>query len=463
MRRPVLDRLSVSDLMNFWVEDPNQPSHIAIAAVLELPPGASVGNVREDLIARLPRAPELTKRVRWTRFGQGRPLLVDDRRFDPRRHVTVRGAQPLDVESRFAELAVQIAMEPLDRDRPLWRAALIPDPGGLRVGLVLVIHHALADGIRAVVLASQLFDSSPHIADHEEDPQPHAEVEPTAIQLVTDNARAKWSTARYAVGLLRRPRKPRGGWSQLRTVGRNLSKRAPRLVIDGPVGPRRHLEIIHVPMDALRVAAHLHRATINDLVLTAVGGGMRSLILANGGEPEGVVLRVGVPVGAHTGVRNAGGTMPLEAAVPVGALDAPETLACVTADMRAKKSELDRDYAGLLTSPLMPAALVRLVVSLARRSRSQLINLYVTNVPGPPEHLWLGSARVTAPVPIAPLMAGGRICVAALSYAGELAVSVHTDADLPHTDSLASGIRETLVALGAEVDVPSGDACTTPR
>jgi diacylglycerol O-acyltransferase / wax synthase len=220
---------------------------------------------------------------------------------------------------------------------------------------------------------------------------------------------------------------------------------------------------------------------INDLLLTAVSGGMRELLLAHGDRVDGVVLHVGVPVGTPgTGTAgtagNPGGTMPIGAELPVGPADPLLRLRAVAADMAAKKADIDRSRPGLLQSPLMPSWLVRVLIRIGRTHGSRLVNLYVTNVPGPDQPLWLGGHPLRRPVPIAPLIAQQRVCIAALSYDGELAISVHTDADLAHTDRLVHGIDATFAALhdaargtaprrgtGARVAVPSTGSSTANR
>ena len=50
--------------------------------------------------------------------------------------------------------------EPLPRSRPLWAAVLVPDLVDDRVGLVLVLHHVLADGIDGLAMLARLADGA---------------------------------------------------------------------------------------------------------------------------------------------------------------------------------------------------------------------------------------------------------------------------------------------------------------
>ena len=47
---------------------------------------------------------------------------------------------------------------PLDRDRPLWELHVLAGMADGSVAVLAKIHHALADGLRAVVLGMALFD-----------------------------------------------------------------------------------------------------------------------------------------------------------------------------------------------------------------------------------------------------------------------------------------------------------------
>jgi hypothetical protein len=89
----------------------------------------------------------------------------------------------------------------------------------------------------------------------------------------------------------------------------------------------------------------------------------------------------------------------------------------------------------------MPASLARLGVLWARRAAASHINLYVTNVPGPAGPLFLAGARLRDVVPLAPLVAGVRLSVTALSYDGTLSVALLADESISDLPILARGVR----------------------
>lgn len=53
------------------------------------------------------------------------------------------------------------AASPLDRGRPLWKAALVEGLQNDRLSLVMKIHHAAMDGGRAAAIAGELLDDAP--------------------------------------------------------------------------------------------------------------------------------------------------------------------------------------------------------------------------------------------------------------------------------------------------------------
>src|SRR5215207_6602131 len=104
----------------------------------------------------------------------------------------------------------------------------------------------------------------------------------------------------------------------------------------------------------------------------------------------------------------------------------------------AGKGRPDQGVAGIVA---LPASLARLGVAWAKRTASTHINLYVTNVPGPTSTLYFAGARLLQAVPLAPLVAGVRLSVTALSYEGQFAVSLLADDSMPDLPVLAAGVR----------------------
>ena len=63
-------------------------------------------------------------------------------------------------ERELLGLCDELCLRLLDRTRPLWELWLVTGLDQGRVGLVLKLHHSLADGLAAVQLAGVLLDDT---------------------------------------------------------------------------------------------------------------------------------------------------------------------------------------------------------------------------------------------------------------------------------------------------------------
>jgi diacylglycerol O-acyltransferase / wax synthase len=315
------------------------------------------------------------------------------------------------------------------------------------------MHHALADGIAGAVLAQRLLDPA---LDTTVTAQPWRPTPPPgplalAVDAVVSRLAAVATALRHVSNA---PRAVRAAGRDAAATRVALAHSAPAPSLDHPVGPGRQLAVIRRPLEQVRQAGHAHGATINDVLLTAVAGGLHALLVGRGEPVNGLELRVSVPVGAPSRARNAGGSTPMVLPLPVGHLDPVRRLTHIAATTQAAKASRDRYYRGVLASPLLPTSLVRLGIRWLRRHGGTKVNLYVTNVPGPPQPLWLAGTRLQAALPIAPLVAGVPLAVGALSYAGELAISIQVDDALTDLDTLAAGVADHLDQLVASGRLP---------
>jgi WS/DGAT/MGAT family acyltransferase len=397
--------------------------------------------------------PELRRRIRWTSFGQGRPAVVDDDDFDIGRHLTDVDLAGVD-EPGFWGWCANWTLQPFDREHPLWRVTLATGLTGGQVGVLVVMHHALADGIAGAALAQRLLDPAP---DTFLAPRPWRATPPPGPLVLTVDAVIS-RLAAIATALRHLPDTPRA----VRAAGRDaaatraaLAQHAPATSLDQPIGPGRQLAVIRRPLQQLKQAGHAHRATVNDVLLTAVAGGLHELLVGRGEPVEGLTLRVSVPVGAPGRTRNAGGSTPMVLPLPVGHLDPVSRLTRIATVTREAKAARDRNYRGVMASPLLPTSLLRVGIRWLQHHGGTKVNLYVSNVPGPPGPLWLAGARLQAALPIAPLVAGVPLAVAALSYAGELAISIQVDDTLADLDTLAAGAADHLDQLTASGRSPA--------
>src|SRR4051794_21931029 len=145
--------------------------------------------------------------------------------------------------------------------------------------------------------------------------------------------------------------------------------------------------------------------------------------------------------------------------LPVGDPDPLSRLATIHESTQRLKTRLGAGGGDVLDVLRLPTPAARMAVRWMRRIAGRGINLFVTNVPGPATPLWLAGARLLEAVPVAPLLRGVPLGIAALSYAGTLHVSIDADAAVNDLDVLTGGIERScavlLGAAGAGAELPA--------
>lgn len=443
----MVTRLRLDELMSAWVAGPDTPMQIGLLGVFDAGPFrqadglVDLARVRAELALRAARVAGLRTRVVWTRLGEGRPFWAEDPTFVPLDHVEVT---TLPTGADLPSWAATRSATALPSDRPLWRADVVGGLPGQRFAVLLVVSHVLADGAAGIALLGSLLDQQPEATTPVVPPTIPAPL-PSHRQLLRIRLHEIAAAARRR--RRRGVRRPRGGEPALAQVRAALAEFAgPEPVTSLPrhIGPGRRLGVVPAPLPELLRTGHALGVTVNDLLLAAVAAGLREYLTARGEDVPGLVLRATVPATTGHTDRQVGSM--LVVGLPVGEPDAARRLALiheVTTRDKARLRAAGTDVADLR----LPAPLARRFLRRARRFGSRRLTLAVTDVTGPPTPLWLAGARLVAAAPIAPMSAGVPLSVAALSYAGELLVTINADAGLTDVDVLTEGTARGFTAL----------------
>ena len=82
--------------------------------------------------------------------------------------------------------------------------------------------------------------------------------------------------------------------------------------------------------------------------------------------------------------------------------------------------------------------------------RQRLANLFTSNLPGPPQPLYLAGARVLELFQVGVVQGNITMAAGVLSYAGQLNFTILGDADaVPDLNAFADGVSDALAQLGA--------------
>jgi WS/DGAT/MGAT family acyltransferase len=436
--RPVIERASPTDRAFLAMDSGEIPEQFGVILLLDQDGDLDLAQARQLIAERVPAVPRLRQRLIRPSFGCGGPIWVDDPHFDIRRHVRAVACRAPGDESALLEAAMAVIAAPLPRTAPLWSAVLITGLADGSIALVLVLHHALADGVGGLAVLANLIDAPAH-SPAGSFPRPA----PAMASLARDAFGSRLQSMRHSAR----------SWQLLRaSMGASGGLRPPRAApcsLNQPTGPRRHLSVVRVDLAALRAAAHRHGVTVNDALLVAVAGALHQVLQARG-EHVGTLV-VTVPVsGRRPGSGPALGNMvsPMLVAVPATG-DPGERMERVAAQVRAHKAAAAGPppiaVLGWLFRPLAALGGYHWYMNHQRR-----FHTLVSHVRGPAEPVTFGGSTITSAIP-AGVAEGGNITVyfEVLSYAGTLTLTLTLTAitdpgHFPDPSTLTGALRDEL-------------------
>ena len=403
--------------------------------------------IRHRIDLRLMRVPALRRRLMWPGPLQGRPVWVDDPSFDITRHVRRLAPQSPMEDAQLLAAVERLMSTRLPRGRPLWQLWVTDGLRDGRVGILLKLHHTIADGLAVLAMLASLFDVEAVASDPAASSY-RPERAPRPWRLFVDNLSTTMRAAGRGLGAVRHAG---ATWQAMRTTGAELQHAlrgpaAPRTGINRPVLPGRRIRFTHFDLEAVRTIAHAAGGTVNDLVLNLVAGGLRELLLSRG-EPVGQPLIASVPVSLRSAadagaLGNAVGTI----AVPldVGEGDARQRLEAIIRATREAKREQHPAHIQAAMGWLAATPLARPFIT-----RQHLVNVFITNVVGPTMPMYFLGARIVEAVPIVSPVGNVALAFCAFSHAGTLVLVTTVDASAcPDVDHLITGMQRSWEGLG---------------
>jgi WS/DGAT/MGAT family acyltransferase len=430
-----ITRLSANDLTNLATDRGSVPMQIGAVLLLEEASAPEATQLLSVIGRRLARVPRLGERLRHAPVGCGRPYWEAAPQGTDT--LVVLAAAPAD-EDQLTQDAVDQVIRRLPRDRPLWRAVVYADPSGRARGLVVVMHHVLADGIGGLAVLAELVDGV-------DAGRPDGTIHPAAP---TRYALARDAWNRRGSALRSAPASLRGLAAGLREMGGVPRQEANRSSLLQPTSPRRRIEVVEVDLAAVVAAAHAQGATVNDMLLVAISGAVRRLLRARGEQLDNILISVpisGRPVASSTDLGNQVGVLP----VTVPLAEDPALRLTAVREQRARLgTSAPRGSSGVVLSVLFRGlAALGIFQWFVRRQR--LVHTFLTNLRGPSEPLALAGSRIRRIVPIATVPGNVTVSFDVLSYAGRLLISVVYDPEhMPDHAVLRAALQDELTWLG---------------
>ncbi|WP_040721342.1 WS/DGAT/MGAT family O-acyltransferase [Nocardia veterana] len=467
----MITRLTPQDASFFRLESSSNPMHIGSLAIVRVTPA---GEDREgvtpaldyqgllDLVdSRLPMVPRYRRKVREVPFKVGRPVWVEDSKFDLTYHVRRSALPAPGSDDQLYDLVGRLASRPLDPSRPLWEMYLIEGLSEGRCAIFTKTHSALVDGDTALEIGHVILDSGP--SPREVGPDTWvAHREPGDVELL-------------GMALAELATQPTAAWEMVRDAGANASavmaaagkavdaavsrvraagRTAPDSIFNTPISRCRRFHIAQTDLEDYRRIRRRCNCSINDAILAVVTGALR-IFLQSRGEVlvESAVLRAVVPMSVYVdGAPGDALRPPSEVSsflvdLPVGERNPVMRLSHIS----HATAENSRHRRGVRARTLVhmagfaPASLHAMSVRAASTFAEHTFNLVITNAPGPQQPMYIGGARMLEMYPVSPLLRNQASSIGITSYDGRVFYGLNADREaMADIAVLAAAVRESM-------------------
>ena len=446
------ERLSAVD--HAWLRMDEPSNLMIINGVLVMDEPVAFDRIRAILQRRLLAVRRFRQRIV---YRGGDPYWEEDRDFDLDRHLLRMELPPPGDENALREVISNLMSEPFDLARPPWSFHLLEGYKGRGSVLVGRLHHCIGDGMALLLVLLSLTDvpgepealDSPFTDFFRDPPQDHdaakqlaERVMPDGIRLMQQSAEAFRSMGALATGV-----------ASAGAFGRLLLRLPdPSTIFKGPLGiPKRVAWSGPIEVDDVKAVGRSLKGTVNDVLLSAMTGGLRRYLGHKGKEAKGLNFRAAMPVNLRSlddmsDLGNQFGLIFLS--LPVGIADPVERLN----ELHRRAVALKRSaepvvvYGILKLLGMVPLAVQRMVVSIFAAKTTAVM----TNVPGPREELHLAGKPLREIFFWVPQSGRVGLGISIFSYAGHVRLGLASDSRLvPDPELIIQGFHEEFEELRA--------------
>lgn len=445
VRCVAMQQLSGMDASFVYLETASAPMHVASVSIYDpsTAPGGRVTfkGILAAVESRLPLARTFRQRMVRVPLDLDHPYWIEDADFDLEFHVRhIALPKPGD----WRQLMIQVARldsRHLDLSRPLWEMYVIEGldnvenvPAG-SFAVMQKTHHAAVDGVSGMEMISAIHDTSPEGREDVAVSDWSPEEVPPSWQLLS---RAGVNNALRPMHFARVVARTVPGMNRVQDQVRRRqlkapSTSAPRTRFNALVSAHRVVEGRRFPLaDARRAKSSVEGATINDVVLSVVGGALRAYLDAKGELPtEAMTAMAPISVRGDDQKGTAGNQVSgMVVSLASDVADPLERLVAVRESTHQSKQFNQAVGARTLTdySQFIPGGLAGLAARNASRfgaaqRANPVVNCTVTNVPGPREPLYFAGARLVTLVGMGPISDGMGLIHPITSYVDELIIA----------------------------------------
>ena len=438
-----------------WLRMDSESNLMMIVGVWVLKPSITYEALCQRIEDRLLKYPRFMQRVEQDSAGA---TWVNHAGFDIAQQVVIehldqrpKGQQQQALQDRVAELAVQ----PLDKARPLWQFHLVEDYQG-GSAMVVRIHHCIADGIALISVTQSLVDGGS--APPERKPRPAKRDGIEGVQdwversvfkpfsrLVANAMVIASQGAARSLDLLNDPQKGveqgLGNALDVARMAYQVATDTAALVLmpdDSPTrlkgvpGTTKRVAWCQpIPLEEVKAVSKALNCSINDVLMSCVAGAIAQYLMALGDDVKGKEIRAMVPVNLRPiehayRLGNQFGLAPI--VLPIGIDNPIERVYEVRRRMQLLKGSMQ---------PLLAFGMLAVAGLLIKPAQDTMLSLFskkttavMTNVPGPREKLKFCGSTLEQSLFWVPQSGTVGLGVSILSYGGGVQFGVMTDATL---------------------------------
>lgn len=441
----MLKQLSAQDAQFLYTQTANNLTHIMGVYIYD-PSTAPGGFVRfKDIIrhveSRVDTSPLFKRRLHRLPFDVDHPYWVEDEHFDIEAHMShARLPEPGDWR-QFTIAVARYFSKPMDMNRPLWDIYIIEGldriegiPKG-SFAMLHRVHHAAVDGASGAhaFIAMSDIDAKGTPAIPEPPPPENLGKPPSSAEVVTRAWSASMqSPVKFMNALLKMsPALVSAARKTMMTEG-GMTAGVPETRFNVPVGPHKMFDATTVALaDVAAIRAKVPGATVNDVVLTTVGGALRKYLAKHKELPkESLVAVAPINLRGKGGKAANPGNQVSAMSVPVRSdiADPLDRLAAIR-DYTVEAKEAKAGVSARIMTDLsqhIPGATMAAVARIVTSERFAVrgTNLFISNVPGAQVPLYLAGAQLVQQHGMAPLANNMGLFVATPSYNGRIAFSI---------------------------------------
>lgn len=469
------------DAAMLYAETKEMPMHTMGVLILD-PTAESLADLggkspfevaQERFAERIHLIPPFRQRLVQGPLQIGDPHWIEDPAFDLDNHFVHITLPSPGTMQELCKLVGTFAASCLDRDRPLWKAALVEGLEGDRIALIVKIHHAAMDGGRAANVATELLDTSP---EGREIPPPEVpwipDREPSMPWLAADTLRtlagkprrAAEAAAKVASAVRARARSPRAEVPQGDRAEKMSLFESPPTPFNGALTPNRSVALVDVSFEDVKTIKRAFGTTVNDVVLAACSASLRSWLIAHGGLPERPLVAT-VPVSVRHDGEDAGNRVSvIRVHLPILSDDPVERLMSLHDETTRQKARHSRggggdvlkNFADVVSNISVPWILTHAMELYSSWHLADRVpppwNLVVSNIAGPPEPLYATGAKLTHLFPLGPVQQGSGLNLTVMSVIDRLCFGALACEDLvPDVEDIGKGFVDEIERLRAAV------------